>query len=483
MKIALVASEVTPFSKTGGLADVLGTLSIALERLGHDVCVIAPAYRSALRGEFPLEETPIKLSVPIGDRLEEAAVLKSAIGKGVTVYLLRADAYFDREALYGTADGDYPDNAERFAFFSRAALEMLRRKPADVVHCHDWQTALAIVYLKVQSGRYPELAASKTVFTIHNLGFQGIFPSRDWPLLGLDPSFFTPQFLEFFGNVNFLKGALIFADKITTVSPSYAREIMTPEQGFGLEGVLRQRAADLLGILNGVDYHNWNPSTDPLIARRYDENSLNGKAECKKSLQLALGLPDRHGPALIAMISRLTSQKGFDLVEAIFDRLMERDTQFVLLGTGEKRYEEFFRAQAARYSNRVGVRIGFDEVLAHRIEAGADLFLMPSLYEPCGLNQMFSLKYGTIPIVRAVGGLKDSVEPYDADAESGTGFVFEPYDPQALLDAIDRALLVFRDERAWKALCRRAMAMDFSCEKSAKQYLDLYTQLVDRGAD
>jgi len=482
MKIALIASEVTPFSKTGGLADVLGTLSVALGRLGHDVCVIAPAYRSALRGEFPLEKAPIKLSVPIGDRLGEATVLKSAMGKGVAVYLVRADAYFDREALYGTADGDYPDNAERFTFFSRAALEMLRHEPPDVVHGHDWQTALAIVFLKVQSDRYPELAASKTVLTIHNLGFQGIFPSRDWPLLGLDPSFFTPPFLEFFGQINFLKGALIFADKITTVSPSYAREIMTSEQGFGLEGVLRQRAADLVGILNGIDDQRWNPWTDPLIARRYGANSLSGKAHCKRSLQLTFGLPDRQGSALIAMISRLTAQKGFDLVQAIFDRLMERNVQFVLLGTGERRYEEFFRAQAARYPDRVGARIGFDEVLAHQIEAGADLLLMPSLYEPCGLNQMFSLRYGTLPIVRAVGGLKDSVEPYDAGAGTGTGFVFEPYDPQALLDTIDRALSVFRNERAWKALCRRAMSMDFSCEKSAKQYLDLYAQLVYQGA-
>ncbi len=481
MKVALIASEVTPFSKTGGLADVLGALSVALERLGHDVCVIAPAYRSALSGGFALEQTPIKLSVPIGDRRGEAAVLKGTIGKTTTVCLLCADAYFDREALYGTADGDYPDNAERFVFFSRAALELLRRQPVDIVHCHDWQTALAVVYLKAQAARYPETAAAKTVFTIHNLGFQGIFPPQHWPLLGLDPAFFTPQYLEFYGNVNFLKGALIFADKITTVSPSYAREIMTAEQGFGLEGVLRQRAADVVGILNGVDYSQWNPWTDPFIKRRYGENSLGAKADCKKSLQRAFGLPEHRRSALIAMISRLTSQKGFDLVEAIFDRLMDRDLQFVLLGTGETRYERFFRAKAARYPDRVGVRIGFDEALAHQIEAGADLFLMPSLYEPCGLNQMFSLKYGTIPIVRAVGGLKDSVEPYDASAETGTGFVFEPYDAQALLDTIDRALAIYRSEPAWTALCRRAMAMDFSCERSAKRYAELYAQLLYQG--
>ena len=481
MKIALIASEVAPFSKTGGLADVLGALSFALERLGHEVCVIAPAYRSALHGNFPLHELPVKLSVPMGDRHEEAAVEQSTIGKGVMVYLLRADSYFDREALYSTADGDYPDNAERFVFFSRAALELLRQRQVDIVHCHDWQTALAVVYLKTQAARYPETAAAKTVFTIHNLGFQGIFPPQSWPLLGLDATLFTPQFLEFYGNVNFLKGAVVFSDKITTVSPTYAQEIMTAEQGFGLEGVLRQRAADLVGILNGVDYGQWNPWTDPLIKHHYGENSLSAKADCKRSLRLTFGLPDDNNAALLAMISRLTSQKGFDLVEAIFDQLMQRDLQIVLLGTGEARYEQFFRAQAVQHSDRVGVRISFDEALAHQIEAGADLFLMPSLFEPCGLNQMFSLRYGTIPIVRAVGGLKDSVAPYDANADAGTGFVFERYDGQALLDSIDQALSVFRNERAWTALRRRAMAMDFSCERTARQYADLYARLINEG--
>jgi starch synthase len=482
MKIALIASEVTPFSKTGGLADVLGTLSVALERLGLEICIIAPAYRSALRGDFPLHETSITLSAPVGERWQEAGVLQSTIGKGVAVYLLRADPYFDREALYGTAQGDYADNAERFVFFSRAALELLRREPADIIHCHDWQTAPAIVGLKTQPARYPEIAAAKTVFTIHNLGFQGIFPPQHWPLLGLDAALFTPPFLEFYGNVNFLKGGLIFADKITTVSPSYAREIMTAEQGFGLDGVLRQRAGDLVGILNGVDYDQWNPRTDSFIKRPYDENSLSAKADCKKDLRLIFGLPENPDSALIAMISRLTAQKGFDLVEAIFDRLMQRDVQMVLLGTGEARYEQFFGAAAARYRGRVGARIGFDETLAHRIEAGADLFLMPSLYEPCGLNQMFSLKYGTIPVVRAVGGLKDSVETYDPKAGTGSGFVFERYDGAALLDAIDQALTAFRDKPAWSALCRRAMAMDFSWERSAMQYARLYAQLMEKEA-
>ena len=477
MKIAMIASEVTPLAKTGGLADVIGTLSIALERLGHEIFVLAPAYRSAMQSNFPLRDTGMTLSVALSDQRQEATVLETSIGKKVPVYLIRADPYFDREFLYGTTSGDYADNAERFIFFSRAALELLRHNPVDVVHCHDWQAALAAVFLKVQPARYAETAAAKIVFTIHNLGFQGVFDQAFWPLLNLDPAYFRPQFLEYYGDINFLKGGLIFADKITTVSPSYAQEIMTAEQGFGLEGVLQQRASDLVGILNGIDDHLWNPWTDPFIAHHYGENSLTVKRNCKKALQRVVGLPEMSHVPLVGMISRLTLQKGFDLIEEIFDSLMERDVQIVMLGNGEPRFEDFFRAGAERYPGRVAVEIGFNELLAHQIEAGADLFLMPSLYEPCGLNQMFSLKYGTIPIVRGVGGLKDTVQDYDAEYQTGTGFVFQSYDGRQLLAAIDRALAVFRDKQSWTALRRRAMAMDFSWDRSAKLYANLYRQL------
>lgn len=480
MKIAMITSEATPFAKTGGLADVVGTLSASLARLGHEIYIITPAYRSTLQGNFALRDSAIGNSLP-GAGGQEATILESSSGKDVDAYLIRADGYFDRDFLYGTPAGDYPDNAERFIFFSRAALEILRRRPVDVVHCHDWQAALAAVFLRAEAARYPEISAASIVFTIHNLGFQGVFPSSVWPLLDLEPSYFTPQFLEYYGHVSFLKGGLIFADKITTVSPSYAQEILTAEQGFGLEGVLRERAADLVGILNGVDYHYWNPWTDPFLSCHYGENSLAVKRDCKASLQRAVGLPELSSVPLIAMISRLTPQKGFDLVEAIFGSLMERDLQIVLLGSGEPRFENFFRAAAARFPDRVAVEIGFNESLAHRIEAGADLFLMPSLYEPCGLNQMFSLKYGTIPIVRAIGGLKDTVEDYDAVAGTGTGFVFQPYDSRALLAAIERALATFAGEQAWTALQRRAMAMDFSWERSAKLYSNLYRQLSLQG--
>ncbi len=478
MKIAMIASEVNPFAKTGGLADVIGTLTSALERLGHELCVITPAYHSALQGNFSLRETGLKLSVPLSDRRQQAGVLEGSIGKKIPVYLIRADAYFGREFLYGAPTGDYPDNDERFVFFSRAALELLRHKPVDIAHCHDWQTALAAVFLKIQPESYAEIASAKTVFTIHNLGFQGVFPQSAWPLLNLDQTYFTPQFLEYYGSVNFLKGGLVFADKITTVSPSYAEEIMTAEQGFGLEGVLQQRAADLVGILNGVDDHQWNPWTDPFLACHYGENSLAVKGDCKSALLRAVGLPEKNDTPLIAMISRLTLQKGFDLIEEIFDSLMERDLQVVLLGNGEPHFENFFKAAAKRHPDRVAVEIGFNEPLAHQIEAGADLFLMPSLYEPCGLNQMFSLKYGTIPIVRAVGGLKDTVQDYNKETRTGTGFLFQRYESSALLAAVDRGLAVFRDKQAWFALQRRAMGMDFSWDRSAKLYGDLYQQLM-----
>jgi starch synthase len=478
MRIAMLSSEIAPFAKTGGLADVVGTLSVALEKYGHQISLIMPAYRCTLDGPFALEQTDMELAVSTGKQAVEASVLKTGLGKAMSVYLVRADRYFDRDSLYGTPQGDFPDNAERFVFFCRAALEILRNHPVEIVHCHDWQASLAIVFLEAQGPRYPEIASARTLITAHNLGFQGIFPEWHWSLLDLDRSYFSPQHLEFYGNINFLKGALVFADKTTTVSPSYAHEIMSMEQGFGLEGVVRQRAADVKGILNGVDYSEWNPETDPFVATRYSVDDLSGKQSCKKSLQEAMGLPIEPHIPLLGMISRLTSQKGFDLVQKIFDQLMERQLQMVILGSGEPRYEHFFSNAARQFPDRIAARLGFDNVLAHRIEAGADMFLMPSLYEPCGLNQMFSQKYGTIPVVRAIGGLKDTVLDYDKYRRSGTGFVFYPYEPQALLETIDRALHAFANRRTWAALQRRAMTMDFSWDRSAQEYGRIYEQLL-----
>jgi starch synthase len=483
MKIAMIASEIFPFAKTGGLADVVGTLSGALAQNGHELVLIMPCYRAVLQGGFALEDPGMNFSVPIAERQEEGSALRARGNGNVVTYLIRADRYFDRPFLYGTPEGDYPDNAERFVFLSRAALAVLRHEAPDVLHCHDWQTALAIVFLKTQPDRYTALNAAKSVLTVHNLGFQGIFPSAQWPLLSLDWRFFTPQSLEFYGNINFLKGGLIFADKITTVSPSYAQEIMGTEQGFGLDGVLRDRRADLVGILNGVDYDQWNPETDRFISQHYSAKNLTAKQACKKTLQRAFGLPESTKGPLLGMVSRLTPQKGIDLIQQIFAALMERDLQWVFLGAGEPRYEEFFALAAERYPGKFAFRAGYDEALAHQIEAGADMFLMPSQYEPCGLNQMFSLKYGTIPIVRAIGGLKDTVEDYDTRRRTGTGFVFVSYDAQELLGAIDRALQVYREKPRWTALRRRAMDKDFSWTHSARLYDELYRQLLDPKAD
>jgi starch synthase len=478
MNIVMISPEITPFAKTGGLADVVGTLGLALERRGHALRLIMPAYRAVLQGRFERVESAVHLSVQLSGQRVDGSVLQGRLGDAIAVHFIRADELYDREALYGTAAGDYPDNAKRYVFFCRAALELLRSFPVDVLHCHDWQSAFAIVAVKGQPELYPELAGAKTVLTIHNLGFQGIFWEPDWHLLHLDRRWFTPRHLEFYGNINLLKGAITLADKITTVSPTYAEEILNPEQGFGLEGVLRDRASDLVGILNGVDYNHWSPETDPFIAKRYNESTLSAKRACKRHLQASVRLPTDGKPALFGVISRLTPQKGIDLIREIFDELTQRNVQLVVLGSGEAGYEEFFAGAAARFPEKVAVRLGFDEALAHRIEAGADLFLMPSHYEPCGLNQMFSLRYGTIPIVRAVGGLKDTVEDYNAENGTGTGFVFEAYEPPALLQTIDRALRVYENKRAWTALRRRAMAQDFSWDRSAAAFDALYRQVL-----
>lgn len=478
MQIAIIAPEITPFAKTGGLADVVGALGPALERLGHEVTLIMPAYKQVMAGRFDLIETDMIINAPVSDRSVAARVIQAQLGNQVKVNFIRADPYFDRDGLYGTSAGDYTDNAERFVFFSRAALEILRRDPPDIVHAHDWHAALAIVFLKADAVRYPELAQCKTVFTIHNLGFQGIFWEPDWHLLHIDRGYFTPTFLEFFGNINFLKGALVFADKITTVSPNYAKEIMEPEQGFGLDGVLRDRARDVLGILNGIDYDIWNPKTDPLISHGYEATALTEKRKCKRALQRLFGLPENSALPLFGIVSRLTSQKGLDLVEQILPQMLQQDLQLVLLGSGEARYVELFEQAAAAHPDKVGVRIGFDEGLAHQIEAGADFFLMPSLYEPCGLNQMYSLRYGTIPIVRAVGGLKDTVTDIGRDQLTGTGFVFTAYDPDELMNTIQRALVVYKDKVSWTTLRRQAMSVDNSWQRSAQAYANLFQSLV-----
>lgn len=479
LHVVMASPEIAPFAKTGGLGDVLASLPIALERLGLRVSLIMPAYRSVLQGGFPIDDTGIDFTVPISNSREAGTLLKTKVGRDITVYLIRANQYYDRENFYGTHGEDYLDNAERFTFFARSILGVLKQDPPSILHAHDWQSALAIAFLKAQPHLYPELSSVKTVFTVHNLGYQGLFNYLDWHLLNLDGQFFTPKYLEFYGKINFLKGGLVFADRITTVSPSYAEEIKTAEQGFGLDGVFRERSKDLVGILNGADYEIWNPETDPFLCKTYGIENLSGKKACKSDLQRTFGLQHDPDVPLIGMVSRLTSQKGFDLLEQAMDALLARSIQLILLGTGDRHYEELLAEMPGRYPGQVGVQIDFDDSLAHRIIASSDLLLMPSRYEPSGLTQLYGLRYGTIPIVRATGGLKDSVREFNPGTGEGNGFVFGPYQVPEFLQALDRALEVMRQKEKWAKLIRNAMTADFSWSRSARSYADLYQKLAE----
>jgi starch synthase len=478
MRVVMAASEAVPYAKTGGLADVVGALPQALQRLGIEVSVVIPAYGSISAQRFAVQPTGWTLHVPVSDRTVAAGILESVTPAGVRVYLIQADPYFARAGLYGTPDGDFPDNAERFAFFSRAILALLSRLGApDVLHCHDWQTALAPVFLRTDGGRYAALDGTRTVLTVHNLGYQGLFWHLDWHLLNIDGRYFTPDYLEFFGKINYLKGGIVCADAITTVSPTYAREIQTPEFGHGLDGVLVARRHALTGILNGVDYGEWSPESDDHIAAHYSADDPGGKAACKADLQKTVGLPVEAKVPVIGIVSRLADQKGFDLLAAIAPQLLRRRVQVVVLGSGDARYQDLFQDLARRFKKRMSVAIAFNNGLAHKIEAGSDMFLMPSRYEPCGLNQIYSLRYGTIPIVRATGGLADTITDFDAASGAGNGFTFVDYTPAALLACIERALKAYRARTAWPGLMRNAMREDFSWDRSAEAYADLYGRL------
>lgn len=477
LHIAMASSEISPFAKTGGLGDVLGSLPQALEKIGVKISLIMPAYRSVLKGDFITEDTGIHFSVPVSDKIENGSVLKGKVGRSIAIYFIRADKYYDRENLYSTGDGDYPDNAERFVFFSRAVLEVLRSDPPAILHTHDWQTAISIVFLKAQPELYPELASTKTVFTVHNLGYQGVFWNLDWHLLNLDWQFFSSRYLEFFGKINFLKGGTVFADRVTTVSPTYAEEITTDEYGFGLEGIFREKAKNVTGILNGVDYKVWNPETDTNIASTYSADDLSGKIVCKAELQKAFGLQENPDVPLIGMVTRLTSQKGCDLMVMAMNALMEKDIQFVLLGDGEKYYSELFEGIVKQYPGRMSIQMAFDELKVHTILAGADIILVPSRYEPCGLTQMYGLRYGTVPVVRTTGGLKDTIDEFNTETGKGNGFLFSLSEPADLMAAIDRALECYQRKDLWKTLIKNDMKENFSWEKSARFYKDIYQKL------
>lgn len=474
MNITFAASECVPFSKTGGLADVLGALPRALADLGHKVVVFLPKYKQT---KLPDAKPIIRsLTIPFDDEYRFCGVFDGGQLHGVHYYFIDYPPFFERDALYGLPTGDYPDNAERFSLFSRAVLEASKVLGVpDVFHCHDWQTALIPVLLHSNYVSDPIFHKVPVVFTVHNLGYQGVFAPEVLPLLGLPWELFTINRLEFYGKLNFLKGALTFADFVTTVSKKYSQEIQTAEYGFGLEGVLRGRSGTVTGILNGVDYNVWSPSADQHLVARFSSNDLSGKAACKADLLAAYGL-QKADPALpvIGILSRFAAQKGFDLIAQVADRLARLPLNLVVLGNGDKEYEDLFRKLAVQFPHKFAVKVAYDNALAHKIEAGADMFLMPSRYEPCGLNQIYSLKYGTVPIVRATGGLDDTIDPWDAASGKGTGFKFTEYTGEALLASVQEALTAFKSTASWQKLMRNGMSKDFSWTASAKEYARVY---------
>jgi starch synthase len=474
MHIGFVASEGVPFSKTGGLADVVGALPRALASLGHQVSVYLPRYRQIKLSDAATVVRSI--TVPFDDKYRFASVVSGGSHGGVRFYFVEYPEYFDRDALYGTPAGDYPDNAERFALFSRTVLEASKILGVPhVFHCHDWQAALVPVLLRTIYAEDPAFHDVATVFTIHNIGYQGLFPPEVLPLLMLPWDLFTMSKMEFFGQVNFLKGALTYADYITTVSRRYSKEIQTAEYGFGLEGVLRGRSSTVTGILNGVDYDEWSPQTDKFIAAKYSPQDLSGKTKCKQDLLTAFGMPAANLTLpVIGIVSRFAAQKGFDLISQVMDRIAREEMIMVALGTGDKPYEEMFVRLNKQFPNKIAVKVAYDNAIAHKIEAGADMFLMPSRYEPCGLNQIYSLKYGTVPIVRATGGLDDTIEPWDARTGKGTGFKFTEYNGESLLLTIKQALHACRDQTSWQVLMRNGMNKDFSWNSSAREYAKVY---------
>src|SRR6202453_169517 len=474
MHIAFAASEGVPFSKTGGLADVVGALPRALAALGHQVSVYLPRYRQTKLADPPTVVRSI--TVPFDDKYRFASVVTGGSQAGVRFYFVDCPEYFDRDALYGTAAGDYPDNAERFALFSRTVLGASKILGVpQVFHCHDWQSALVPVLLRTVYGEDPAFRDVGTVCTIHNIGYQGLFPPETLPLLTLPWDLFTISKMEFFGQVNFLKGALTYSDFVTTVSRKYSQEIQTAEYGFGLEGVLHDRASTVSGILNGVDYDEWSPQTDKFAVAKFSPQDLSGKTKCKQDLLTAFGVKNIDAKVpVIGIVSRFAAQKGFDLIAQIMDRLAREGMIVVALGAGDKVYEEMFVRLNKQFPNKIAVKVAYDNTIAHKIEAGSDMVLMPSRYEPCGLNQMYSLKYGTVPIVRATGGLDDTIEPWDARTGKGTGFKFSDYNGEALLLCVKQALRAYQDPSSWQTLMRNGMTRDFSWGASAREYGKVY---------
>lgn len=460
MKIAICASEVVPFAKTGGLADVVGALPLALKKLDQEVIILLPYYKKAALS-------------PIEAKTLYPGILSTKISEGIKVYFIQNDKYFNRSGLYGTGKGDYPDNLERFSYFCRMCLELFKQikfRP-DIIHIHDWQTSCIPIYLKTKYSSDPFYKKCKTLLTIHNLAYQGIFAREEFPKLGLDWSIFNMEQLEFYGKVNLLKGGIVFSDSINTVSSTYAAEIQVSDFGCGLEGVLVKRRNYLFGILNGLDYSIWDPSVDKFIVKRYDNRNLNDKYKNKEDLQRETELPIESRVPLFGMVTRLAEQKGLDILTAALDKICKLNLQLIILGTGDEKYHKLLKEKSKKFPNVFRLYLKFDNTLAHKIYAASDVFLMPSKYEPCGLGQMISLKYATAPLVYRTGGLADTIDKTN-------GFIFDIYSSLALVAAIKESISLYQDKKKWLKKLRKGMMSNFSWQESAKKYIKLYQKLI-----
>lgn len=477
MKVLFAVSECGPFVKSGGLADVAGSLPKELKSFGTDVRVTLPKY-GTIADDYKKEMKKInEFSVSVGWRNQYCGIEELQF-QGVTYYFIDNEYYFKRDRLYG-----YFDDGERFSYFNRAVLESLAHLDfiPDIIHCHDWHTAMIPYLLRVDYQNQKGYGSIRTVFTIHNLQFQGIFPKEILgDLLGLDSQYFHPRHLEFYGNVNFMKGAIVAADKVTTVSPTYKQEIMTPFFGEKLDGLLREREEDLCGIINGIDEQFYNPANDPSIYQTYGSTNFDKKKENKQEIQKYFGLPVQNSTPLMVMITRLTKQKGLDLVKCVLHEILAEDIQVIILGTGDSEYEEYLKYAANAFPDKLKVHIGFNESLAHRLYAAADLFLMPSLFEPCGLGQMIAMRYGTVPIVRETGGLNDTVTSWNESSGEGNGFSFHNFNAHDMLYTIRRALSFYDNKDEWKKIMQCTMRMDYSWAQSAFKYNCLYAELISR---
>ncbi|HKZ16370.1 MAG TPA: glycogen synthase GlgA [Geobacteraceae bacterium] len=481
MKILFVASEVTPFAKTGGLADVTGSLPKILKEMEHDVRIIMPYYKIVDQSGSTIRKGRKGVEIEMEGGAQKGLLRQTSLND-IPVYLVENREYFQREFLYGSPSGDYPDNDRRFAFFCRAVLQLLKRMDfrPDIIHCHDWQTALIPILLKHEHKEDPFFMRTAVIYTIHNLAYQGIFPEESLLEMGLDPSYFTVDRLEYYGKVNLMKGAILTTDVINTVSETYCREIQTPEVGCGMEGLLQQRGHDLYGIMNGLDYSRWDPETDMEIAKNYTVSTLSGKVANKKRLQKTLGLDQVKDIPLLAMVSRLSAQKGLDIVEPLLSKFEKEKLQLVILGVGDDKYMQLLQDFKATAPRNISINLEFKPHLAHQIYAGSDMFLMPSHYEPCGLGQLIALRYGSVPIVRKTGGLGDSVFDSRDGYKEPNGFTFDEYTSEAFWEAITRALEAYGEKKKWEKMVRNGMNADFSWEKSARKYDELYRKALKK---